>query len=102
MWNYLIITASNDQQAAGYRSQLDLRLKLGLLPEVDNVLVVADPGGRRVGSGGSTLFCLIEVLRHQAGGSARSRLVYRGFYTSLEFGRKLQGTINADSQDFGS
>ncbi len=67
MWNYLIITASNDQQAAGYRSQLDLRLRLGLLGDVENVLVVADPGGKRVGSGGSTLFCLMRVLEQQMG-----------------------------------
>ena len=57
----MIITASNDGQAAGYRTQLDLQLWLCLLPEVDNAIVVADPGGKRVGSGGSTLFCLEAV-----------------------------------------
>jgi len=67
MWNYLIITASNDAQAAGYQAQLDLRAKLGLLGDVANVLVVADPGGKRVGSGGSTLFCLMEVLQQEMG-----------------------------------
>ena len=67
MWDYLIITASNDAQAAGYRQQLDLRLQLGLLGEVANVLVVADPGGKRVGSGGSTLCCLMEVLERGLG-----------------------------------
>lgn len=67
MWNYLIITASNEDQAAGYRAQLDLRLRLGLIPEVQNVLVVPDPGGRRIGSGGSTLYCLMEVLHRQIG-----------------------------------
>ncbi|MBI9015966.1 MAG: hypothetical protein JEZ07_01770 [Phycisphaerae bacterium] len=65
MWDYLIITASNDAQAQGYRDQLDLRSKLGLLPEVNSVLVVADPDGKRIGSGGSTLFCLMEVLGRQ-------------------------------------
>ena len=67
MWDYLIVTASNDEQAAGYRGQLELRQRLGLLGDVDNVLVAADPGGKRVGSGGSTLFCLLQVLRHRMG-----------------------------------
>jgi galactokinase/mevalonate kinase-like predicted kinase len=64
-WDYLIVTASNDQQASAYRSQLDLRRRMGLLGAAREVLVVPDPQGRRVGSGGSTIYCLIELLsRH--------------------------------------
>ena len=66
-WNYLIITASNEAQAAGYRAQLELRAKLGLLADVKNTLVVADPDGKRIGSGGSTLCCLMEVLSRELG-----------------------------------
>ena len=62
-WDYLIVTASNDAQAGAYESQLRLRQNLGLLGSVRNVIVVADPGGKRIGSGGSTLYCLMEVLR---------------------------------------
>ncbi len=65
MWDYLIVTASNEAQAAAYRSQLALRRQLGLLGDVDDALVVPDPGGVRVGSGGSTLCCLMEVLRRR-------------------------------------
>jgi galactokinase/mevalonate kinase-like predicted kinase len=61
-WDYLIITASNDKQAGVYRSLIDLRQSLGLISGVKSVLVVADPGGRRVGSGGSTVHCLLQVL----------------------------------------
>lgn len=61
-WDYLILTASNDRQAAGYESQLAVRRRSGLLPEVGTALVVADPFGKRVGSGGSTLYCLMRVL----------------------------------------
>jgi galactokinase/mevalonate kinase-like predicted kinase len=61
-WDYLIVTASNDLQAQAYRAQLDLRVELGLLPYVRKVLVVPDPEGKRVGSGGSTIFCLMKVL----------------------------------------
>src|SRR5947209_6475012 len=72
-WDYLIVTASNDSQAAAYRGQLELRRRLGLLPNVKSVLVVADPPGRRIGSGGSTILCLLEVLQHQiARGAAAS------------------------------
>ena len=61
-WDYLIITASNDKQAGAYRNMIELRKSLGLINGVKSVLVVADPGGRRVGSGGSTVHCLLNVL----------------------------------------
>ena len=61
-WDYLILTASNDRQAAGYEGQLAVRRRAGLLPEVGTALVVADPLAKRVGSGGSTLYCLMRVL----------------------------------------
>ncbi len=61
-WDYLIVTASNQAQARAYEGQLQLRQKLGLLSGVERILVVADPGGQRVGSGGSTIFALLKVL----------------------------------------
>ena len=61
-WDYLILTASNDRQAAGYERQLAVRRGAGLLAEVGTTLVVADPFGKRVGSGGSTLYCLMQVV----------------------------------------
>lgn len=61
-WNYLILTAANDQQAAAYEFQICQRQELGLLPRAGTVLVVADEGGRRIGSGGSTLQCLMLVV----------------------------------------
>jgi len=66
-WDYLILTASNEAQAESYRKQLDLRVELGLLAGFRHVLVVPDFGGRRIGSGGSTLLCLAEVLRLELG-----------------------------------
>ncbi|UCF38651.1 MAG: hypothetical protein JSU96_07395 [Acidobacteriota bacterium] len=64
-WDYLIVTASNERQSESYREQLKARTELGFLSEIGHVLVVPDPGGRRVGSGGSTLICLLEVLRRE-------------------------------------
>ncbi len=57
-WDYLILTASNDRQASAYRSLLARRP----LERVRKTLVVADLEGKRIGSGGSTVVCLREVL----------------------------------------
>ncbi|MGD0348634.1 MAG: L-fucokinase [Terracidiphilus sp.] len=64
-WDYLIVTAANDPQAAAYQAQIQLRRELGQLAQVREALVIADQDGRRVGSGGSTLQCLAEVLRRE-------------------------------------
>jgi galactokinase/mevalonate kinase-like predicted kinase len=60
----LVLTASDEGQADQFRSQLQLRERLGMLSGVDRWHVVPDPGGRRVGSGGST----VHVIRALAGG----------------------------------
>lgn len=65
-WDYLILTASNERQASAYRQQLELRERLGLLTQVGRATVIADPQGRRVGSGGSTVACLAEIVRQEA------------------------------------
>ena len=68
LWDYLIVTASNRRQAAAYEAQLSLRRDLGLLAGVRKALVVPDPEGKRVGSGGSTVCCLMEVLSRELDG----------------------------------
>jgi len=72
-WDYLIVTASNESQAKAYESQLKIRKDLGLLSSIREVMVVPDPGGKRIGSGGSTLYCLTEVLDRQLRQNLRSR-----------------------------
>ena len=69
-WDFLIVTAPNAAQAAAYESQLKLRRELGLLAGVNEVLVVADPPQQRIGSGGSTVLCLCEVLRRTCASGA--------------------------------
>lgn len=51
----MILTASSPAQAAHFEVQLGEREKLGLLGDVSRWLVIPDPEGRRIGSGGSTL-----------------------------------------------
>jgi fucokinase len=64
-WDYLIVTASNARQARAYEAHLRLRRELGLLPGVGESLVAADPEGRRIGSGGATIYCLAQVLERE-------------------------------------
>ena len=64
-WDYLIVTASNARQASAYEAQLQLRRELGLLPQVRECFVAADLEGRRIGSGGSTIYCLAQVIERE-------------------------------------
>ncbi|MCE5278137.1 MAG: L-fucokinase [Planctomycetaceae bacterium] len=72
-WDYLIVTASDDAQAAACEAQLRHRVQLGLLAGVGEALVVGDPMGRRIGSGGSTIRCLMELLGRRLGAAAPDR-----------------------------
>lgn len=67
-WDYLIVSAANDAQAAAYDAQLRLRRRLGYLADTRDVRVVPDPDGQRVGSGGSTVACLLGVLNAELAG----------------------------------
>ncbi len=68
-WNYLIVTASHEDQASAYQGQLNIRKNLGLIPQAEEILAIADPGGKRVGSGGSTICCLLKILSRELAGS---------------------------------
>jgi fucokinase len=77
-WDYLIVTASNARQAQAYESQLQSRWERGLLPEVREWVVVADLEGRRIGSGGSTVYCLGQVMeRERKSGQAAEDVLRR-------------------------
>ena len=62
-WDVVALTASNDQQAEGFRMQIDERLKAGWLPQQTRYMVVPDVAGKRVGSGGATLNVLRAIAR---------------------------------------
>ena len=62
-WDVCVLTASDERQAAMYQGQLDWRRSTGLLPERTRFLVVADPDGQRIGSGGATLRVLTQLAR---------------------------------------
>ena len=66
-WDYLVVTAANEAQAAAYRVQIERRQRDGRLPRQTRCLVIADPGGERVGCGGATLNVLREIARSEGG-----------------------------------
>ena len=65
-WDYVILTASNEDQAKAFEEQIDFRLKQGLLPKQTTYAVLPDPDGKRVGSGGAT-FNVMKYIREQSG-----------------------------------
>jgi fucokinase len=76
-WDYLVVTAANERQAAAYDAQIQIRREMGRLAQVRNVLVIPDRDGRRIGSGGSTVLCLEEVLRRQSHESRAEAILRR-------------------------
>ena len=64
-WDYVILTASNELQAEGYRSQLKAREDHGFLPKHTHFAVIPDPEGKRVGSGGATLSVIRYIAKHR-------------------------------------
>ena len=66
-WDYVLLTASNEDQAEAYRQQLTYRLDQGKLPSGTQYAVVPDPDGRRVGSGGATFNALRYIREREPG-----------------------------------
>ena len=60
-WDAIILTASNEFQAEGYRKQIEYRRLQGRLPAETDFIVVPDKDNKRVGSAGSTLSVIREL-----------------------------------------
>ncbi len=71
-WDYIVLTASNEQQAEGFRRQIDERL--AFLPLQTKFIVIPDRNGKRVGSGGATL-SVLKYLHEQEGGFGNLRVL---------------------------
>lgn len=71
-WDYVILTASNDQQAEGFRRQIEERKEY--LPAETRFAAIPDRGGERVGSGGATLEVL-KYLHEQEGDFRKLRVL---------------------------
>ena len=64
-WDYVILTASNEAQAAAYRLEIEYRLQKQMLPAKCRYLVFPDPDGKRVGSGGATFHVLSQLVKEE-------------------------------------
>ena len=62
-WDICVLTASDARQTKVYEAQLAWRLDAGLLPKQTEFMVIADPAGQRIGSGGATLRVLTHLLK---------------------------------------
>lgn len=62
VWDYIILTASNEQQAESFHMQLKERS----FPEETHVAVLPDANGKRVGSGGATLGVIRYIREREA------------------------------------
>ena len=65
-WDYVVLTASNEAQAESFDQQIAWRREKNVLPKNTKFLVIPDPAGKRIGSGGATLQVL-RVLSEQEG-----------------------------------
>ena len=62
VWDYIILTASNEHQAESFRIQINSRRNH--IPDRTRIAIIPDEGGVRVGSGGATL-SVVKYLHEQ-------------------------------------
>lgn len=63
VWDYIILTASDNNQAEGYYRQIEERKEF--LPSRTHFAVIPDESGVRVGSGGATLSVLKYIYERE-------------------------------------
>ena len=74
VWDYVVLTASNDDQALAYDIQIKHRQSGGLLPKNTKFVIIADRDGKRIGSGGAT-FSVIRYIRENEGTFKNKRIL---------------------------
>ena len=62
-YDICVITAANEYQAQSYREQIRSRIDNGKLSQETKFIVIPDPYGKRIGSGGSTIFVLYRLFK---------------------------------------
>ncbi|MDO4649030.1 MAG: L-fucokinase [Eubacteriales bacterium] len=72
VWDYVILTASNEDQAKAYEVQIAHRLKKQQIPNRTVYKVIPDLNGQRVGSGGATLSCVKYVAEQELEKSSKA------------------------------
>jgi len=77
-FDVLVLTVANRVQKRYAERMLEIRRRLGALPDGLRTIVVADPAGKRIGSGGSTLLCMEMLRRAGLLGSHRVLILHSG------------------------
>ncbi len=67
-WDYIVLTASNEEQGKAFQKQIEYRSEKGVLPDATKFLVIPDPDGKRIGSGGATLHVLRTLSEREGFG----------------------------------
>ena len=83
LWDYVILTASNESQAEAYRQQIEYRLKKSTLPAETHYAVLPDHEGKRIGSGGATLGVLRYIREREESFNGLRILVIRAVIQSV-------------------
>ena len=76
VWDYIILTASNEHQAISFQSQINARRNY--LPSRTSFAVIPDEGGVRVGSGGATLSVLKWLAENDGWEGKRVLVIHSG------------------------
>ena len=76
VWDYIILTASNEHQAESFRLQIESRREY--LPARTEIGIIPDEGGVRVGSGGATLSVLKWLNAHGGWAGKRVLVIHSG------------------------
>ena len=76
VWDYIILTASNEHQAESFRLQIQSRQDF--LPSRTRIGIIPDEGGVRVGSGGATLSVLKWLAENGGWAGKRVLVIHSG------------------------
>ncbi len=63
LWDWVVVTASNERQAAVFEKEIERRLEEKRIPSGCRYLVVPDTDGKRIGSGGASLNAFANIAR---------------------------------------
>ncbi|GBC01222.1 hypothetical protein RclHR1_00410049 [Rhizophagus clarus] len=85
-WDIIVLTSGNLHQKSLYERQIKRKLENNEIPNLENLEyhVIADPPGRQIGSGGSTLFA-IKFLHDKYGSNLEQKkvlLIHSGGYST--------------------
>ena len=117
VWDYIILTASNEHQAEAFQLQIESRREY--LPARTKIGIIPDEGGVRVGSGGATLSVLRYLNSHGGWKGKRVLVIHSGgdskrvpqYSASVSFlarphmlpdGRTAHSSMNSDRYERGS